>query len=149
MEAIIFIGIQATGKSTFYRDQFFQTHLRISLDLLKTRAREKQFFETCLQTKQKLVIDNTNPRVEDRQRYIPAAKAVDFKVVGYYFESKIADALKRNQQRMGKQRIPEPGILATYNKLMMPTFNEGFDQLYYVGIGEDGNFNIEEWRDEI
>jgi len=26
MEAIIFIGIQATGKSTFFQQRFFNTH---------------------------------------------------------------------------------------------------------------------------
>ena len=34
MEAIIFTGIQATGKSTFYKQNFFNSHVRISLDLL-------------------------------------------------------------------------------------------------------------------
>jgi hypothetical protein len=33
MEAVILVGIQAAGKSTFYRERFFQTHLRISLGL--------------------------------------------------------------------------------------------------------------------
>lgn len=28
MEAIIFVGIQGAGKSTFYRDRFFNTHIR-------------------------------------------------------------------------------------------------------------------------
>jgi transcriptional regulator with XRE-family HTH domain len=37
VEAIIFVGIQASGKSTFYRERFFDTHLRINLDMLKTR----------------------------------------------------------------------------------------------------------------
>jgi len=35
MEAIIFIGIQATGKSTFFQQRFFATHVRINLDMLK------------------------------------------------------------------------------------------------------------------
>ncbi|MCB9352743.1 MAG: ATP-binding protein, partial [Lewinellaceae bacterium] len=32
MEGILFIGIQASGKSTFYKERFFNSHLRISLD---------------------------------------------------------------------------------------------------------------------
>jgi predicted kinase len=36
MEAIILIGIQASGKSTFFQQQFFATHVRINLDSLKT-----------------------------------------------------------------------------------------------------------------
>jgi hypothetical protein len=36
MEAIILIGIQGAAKSTFYRDRFFDTHVRINLDMLKS-----------------------------------------------------------------------------------------------------------------
>ena len=49
MQAVIFIGIQATGKTTFYVQHFLNTHLRISLDVLRTRHREARFLETCLQ----------------------------------------------------------------------------------------------------
>ena len=41
MEIILFIGIQATGKSSFFRERFFRTHVRVNLDMLKTRHREK------------------------------------------------------------------------------------------------------------
>ncbi len=30
-----FFGIQALGKSTYYKERFFRTHIRISLDLLQ------------------------------------------------------------------------------------------------------------------
>ena len=40
MEAIIFIGIQATGKSAFYQQRFADTHIRLNLDMLKTRRRK-------------------------------------------------------------------------------------------------------------
>jgi len=39
MEAVILIGIQGSGKSTFYRDRFFNTHVRINLNILKRRSR--------------------------------------------------------------------------------------------------------------
>ncbi|MEO6727270.1 MAG: hypothetical protein ABIP14_18420 [Blastocatellia bacterium] len=41
MEAIVFIGIQATGKSTFFQQRFFATHIRINLNMLKTGSRER------------------------------------------------------------------------------------------------------------
>jgi hypothetical protein len=41
MNAIICIGITASGKSSFYLQRLFYTHIRISLDKLKTRLREK------------------------------------------------------------------------------------------------------------
>ena len=41
VEAVIFVGLQGSGKSTFYRERFFDTHVRLSLDMLKTRHRER------------------------------------------------------------------------------------------------------------
>ena len=112
MQAVIFIGVQASGKSTFFKERFADTHIRINLDMLKTRHREEILVNACLQAHQSFVVDNTNPRVEDRQRYIIPAKAAGFEVIGYYFESKITTILERNRLRLGKERIPEAGIRA-------------------------------------
>ena len=89
MEAVVFIGIQASGKSTLYKEKFFRTHIRINLDMLKTRNRECIFLEFCVKAKQPFVIDNTNVTVMDRKKYIGIAKLNKFKVVGYYFQSNI------------------------------------------------------------
>jgi predicted kinase len=148
MQCVIFIGIQATGKSTFFLERFYDTHIRISLDVLRTRSRENILLNACLKSGQKFVIDNTNPTIEDRQRYIVLAKEAKFEVIGYYFESNVADSLRRNRQRQGKKRIPDGGIRAAYHKLQIPTLNEGFDQLFYVSIDPQGSFMVEEWQDE-
>jgi predicted kinase len=149
MQAVIYIGVQASGKSTFYKERFFGTHVRISLDMLKSRHREQIFINACLQSRQKFVVDNTNPTIEDRQRYIIPAKEAGFEVIGYYFESKITKSIQRNQLRSGNQRIPEAGIRAAFNKLQIPSMTEGFDKLYYVKIDPQGTFVVEEWQDEI
>jgi len=134
MEAIIFTGIQATGKSTFYKQYFADTHVRINLDMLKTRRRETLLLEACIEAKQKFVIDNTNPTVENRKKYIIPARAAGFRIIGYYFQSKLKEALVRNNQRSGKACIPEVGVRSAYSKLQRPNFSEGFDVLYYVSI---------------
>lgn len=149
MEAAIFIGLQATGKSTFYMDNFYKTHIRINLDMLKTRSRERIILEACIKAKQPFVADNTNPTVTDRKKYIDIAKAADFKVVGYYFQSNINDAVLRNEKRTGKERIPLAGIRSTYARLQIPDKNEGFDELYYVRIDRESKFVIEEWKNEV
>jgi len=148
MEAVIFCGIQATGKTTFFIEKFFKTHVRISLDQLNTRNKERRFIETCIFTSHPFVIDNTNPSREERAKYIAIAKANKFKVTGYYFQSKLNDALARNTQRSGKERIPEIGIKGTYNRLSLPAIDEGFDDLYYVTV-ENNIFTVKEWSDEI
>lgn len=149
MEAIIFIGIQATGKSTFFQQRFFATHVRINLDMLKTRNRERILLSACLEAKQPFVIDNTNLTREARAGYISQAKAAGFSVAGCYFKADIQAALERNRRRSGKALIPEKGILGAYRKLELPSFDEGFDQLWYVEIGEDGQFVVKEWSDEV
>jgi len=148
MEIIIFCGIQASGKTTFFKEKFFKTHIRISLDQLRTRNREWKFIDTCLATQQPFVVDNTNPTKESRLRYISAAKTRKFKIIGYYFQSKINESIKRNSQREGKENIPEVGIRGTFGKLEVPSYDEGFDELYYVAI-ENNQFIIEKWTNEI
>ncbi len=78
MEAVIFIGVQGAGKSSYFREQFFSTHVRVSLDLLKTRHREGRFLDLCLETGQRFVIDNTNPTRGERSRYIVPAREAGF-----------------------------------------------------------------------
>jgi predicted kinase len=142
MEAIIFVGVQASGKSTFCRERFFDTHIRINLDMLKTRHRETLLVRACLEAKQPFVVDNTNPLPEDRQRYIVPAKNSGFRIVGYYFQSILEDCQRRNKTRSPKQIIPGIGIISTYKKLIIPGRKEGFECLYTVNIDADKLFCI-------
>ncbi len=149
MQAIILMGIQACGKSTFYHHKFGLTHVRINLDMLKTRHREWRLFETCLEIQQSFVIDNTNPTKVDRQKYIEPAKQHKFQVIGYYFESRVRDAIDRDRQRPQAQQIPAKGIAGTAKRLELPNYTEGFDELYYVKLLPEMQFAVERWQDEI
>jgi predicted kinase len=142
MEAVILIGVQGSGKSTFYREKFFDTHARINLDMLRTRQREQLLFTACLNAKQPFVIDNTNPLPADRQRYIGAARAAGFRVVAYYFDVPLKDAIRRNNQRTGKQKVPVPAIAGAFRKLQPPTAAEGFDAIFRVSLSPDGSFVV-------
>lgn len=142
MELIVFIGIPASGKSTFYKQHFFDSHLRLNLDMLKTRTREKILFDACLESKTKIVLDNTNPFKKQRERVILTAKRNNYRVIGYYFCSKVEDAVKRNKVRV--KPIPDIAIYAISKKMQLPALGEGFDTLYSVII-EHNSFNIKEW----
>ena len=74
MEAVILIGLQGAGKSTFYGRALAATHLRISMDLAGTRARERRVMEACLAAGQAFAVDNTNSTREQRRVYIAALR---------------------------------------------------------------------------
>lgn len=73
-EAVVLWGIQASGKSTYYVTRFFDTHVRISQDLLRTRHRASRLLEFCLETRQPFVVCRMNlqrlvaPRPEEGLR---------------------------------------------------------------------------------
>ena len=147
MHAIVFIGIPAAGKSSFYKQRFFNSHVRISMDLLKTRKRENQFLKLCFDTNSQFVVDNTNLTQEEREKYIKLAKDKKYRVTGYFFASSVNAALERNKQRQGKDRIPDVGVVSCYKKLVLPSYAEGFDELFYVQLHSE-EFTVAAWHEE-
>ncbi len=144
MHAVIFCGIQASGKTTFYAERLLKTHVRIGMDLMRTRHRERRFLETCLQTGQRFVVDNTNPTAADRRPYLQAARAARYEVVSYFFETSPGAALARNEQRSAAEIVPVAGVLGTFKLLEPPYHAEGYDAIYSVRIAEGGGFVVSE-----
>ncbi len=149
MEAVLLMGIPGSGKSTFCKERFFETHIRINLDMLRTREREKLLFDACLNAKQPLVVDNTNPSAKDRSRYIIPAKIQHFRIIVFYLSVGIDEALERNAQRPKSTRVPAVGVRSIRNRIERPLLNEGIDERYYVRMGGGGTFVVEEFSDEI
>jgi predicted kinase len=143
-EAVIFTGVQAAGKSTFYRERFFHTHVRINMDMLKTRRRESLLLEACLAAKQPFVVDNTNVLAAERARYIEPARAAGFIVTGYVFRATPREAIARNRDRGDKPAVPIAGLLGTYKKLEEPRMEEGYDALFTVTLTPSNLYVVEE-----
>jgi predicted kinase len=134
MEMVLFIGIQGSGKSWFYKERFQGTHVRISRDVLRTAARERDLMQTCFRNAQSFILDNTNVKRQQRAEYIELAKTAGCRVIGYFFEATPREAIARNQRRSAKERVPIPGILRTYKQLQKPALSEGFEELYSVRL---------------
>ena len=144
--AVIFIGIQASGKTTFYKKEF-NKFVHINLDELHTRNKEKQLLQECVENGASFVVDNTNPTKADREKYISAAKEHGYKIKGYYFRSSIRESVERNSFREGKAKVPNCAIASTHSKLELPEYAEGFDELYYVYIVND-EFSVQNWDED-
>ena len=151
MELILLIGLQGSGKSSFYRERFAGTHALVSKDLWpharKRDARQKRLVQEALAAGRPVVVDNTNPTPEGRAPHIALGKAHGARVTGYSFESRLEDCLARNALRVGRARVPDVALYATRKVLRWPTLAEGFDTLYFVRLTPEGAFDVTEWRE--
>jgi predicted kinase len=143
MEAVILCGVQGAGKTTLYRDRFLETHVRVAMDLLRTRPREEAFVRLCLAERQRFVVDATNPTPADRRRYVAPAREAGFRTTGYLVEIGDVEALARNAAREGRRRVPPGALVATGRRLLRPTLEEGFDELWHATAAPGGDWRIE------
>jgi predicted kinase len=151
-ELVLFIGLQASGKSSFFRACFADSHEWISKDRLRNNSnpsrRQRQLIEEALRAGRSVVIDNTNPTQRERAELIELARSFGARIVGYYFQSRLADCLERNGLRAGKERVPDVALYATRKKLERPSLTEGFDRLYFVHLLGESAFEVRDWRVE-
>jgi predicted kinase len=152
MELVIFVGLQASGKSTFFRERLSATHVHVSKDLFRNNRnpnrRQAQLIERALEQGSSVVVDNTNPTVEDRLTLIELGREFGAKIIGYYFGSDTRRCVGRNRRRFGKERVPDVAIFATAKRLVAPSFSEGFDELFRVHITDDSTFEVRPYADE-
>jgi predicted kinase len=149
-ECVIFVGLPASGKTTFYRLYFAATHAHVSKDLwphVRDRdKRQRHTIDQALAAGRSVVVDNTNPTIKERAPLLAASRAHGARAVGYFFDIPIRAAVARNAQRSGRNRVPNVAIFATAKRLERPTLEEGFDQLFQIRLTPERNFTVEEVR---
>jgi predicted kinase len=147
-ECVIFVGLPAAGKTTFYHRYFAATHQHISKDLWPNApgrdARQRRLLAETIAGGSSAVVDNTNPAIADRAALIEIARAAGARVVGYFFDVTTREAVARNAGREGRQKVPKVAIFTVAKRLEPPTLAEGFDQLFRLTLKPDRTFHIEE-----
>jgi predicted kinase len=148
MEVVILVGLQGSGKSTFYRTFYQSTHVLVSKDRLRNnrnpQRRQMQLIEVALEEGRSVVVDNTNPTEEDRAPIIVMARAYAAESVGFCFESHLQSCLDRNAARTGREKVPDKALYITLRRLRKPALSEGFDRLYRVQVAPAGQFVVRE-----
>lgn len=146
VECVVFVGLPASGKSTFYHRRFAATHVHISKDLwsksVDKGARQARELRAALAGGRPVVVDNTSPAPSDRAVIIAAAREHGARVIGYYFAATTREALGRNRGRQGAARVPEVAIFTTAKRMVVPDKAEGYDELYRVTILPDGDYDV-------
>jgi predicted kinase len=135
-ELAIFVGLQASGKSTYYRTHLAATHVHVSKDLMpNARNRERrqlELIDAALAAGKSVAVDNTNPTRAARAPLIAVGRRHDARVVAYFFEGAVRDCVGRNSGREGKERVPNVAIFTTAKKLVPPVLAEGFDEVRVI-----------------
>ncbi|MDQ0847120.1 ATP-binding protein [Streptomyces sp. V1I6] len=144
-EMAVLVGLQASGKSTFYREHLSGRHALVSKDLFPRSARRKQLrqmrlIEELLASGTWVAVDNTNPSPDEWTPLIRLARAHGVRVTAYWFPPDVTGSLRRNAAREGRARVPDVGIHATRGRLREPTTTDGFDAVVEVRFDGKGGF---------
>jgi predicted kinase len=136
-EAVIFVGLQGSGKTTYFEKYFAGTHVHISRDIQRTPEREAALIRECLQSGRSFVVDNTNATRAVRAPYIQQATSAGFHVRSYFFDTPVRTAIGRNNHRKDKKSIPVPAILRTAKLLEPPSLDEGIDETRTISVADN------------
>lgn len=143
-EVAILIGLQASGKTTFYRQVLAATHEHVSKDAFRharnRQRRQMQLINEALKVGRNVAVDNANPSPEEWQPVVALAHHHGAKVIGYWFALDVEGSLRRNASRAGRDRVPDVGVFATLKRLRRPHRAEGFDELFEVRFDGHGGF---------
>jgi predicted kinase len=135
-ELIVFVGLPASGKSTYFRAHFAATHQHVSKDLMPNvrgrEARQLLEIERALAAGKSVVVDNTNPSPKERAPLIELGRRHGARILAYYFETNVRTAIMRNRERQGRERVPDVVIFVTQKKLVAPSIEEGFDDVRVI-----------------
>jgi predicted kinase len=150
VDLIVLSGLQAAGKSTFYRARFAATHALVSRDLFRNAsnplARQTRLVEEAAAGGRPIVVDNTSPRRVDREGLVAVARRLGLRPVLYWFPPDVKACIARNARREGKAKVPVPAILGTAKRMEPPEpAAEGFDEAFRVIARDDGRFDVEPW----
>jgi predicted kinase len=136
MELVILVGLPASGKTTYYRNHFADTHVHVSKDLMPNARRRNDLQERAiteaLESGRSVVVDNTNPSPAVRAPLIALGRRHGARIIAYYFETAVKECVVRNRRREGKARVPDVAIFVTSKKLVPPAALEGFDEMHVV-----------------
>lgn len=146
MEVVVLVGLPGSGKTTFYRSRFAQTHEHVSKDNFphaKDReGRQRTLIAAALTAGRSVVVDNTSPRAADRRAITELAHAHGARAIAYVFDVPIATAIARNETRAGRAKVPKVAIFTVAKRLEPVTFAEGFDEIYRVSFDAAGQERV-------
>ncbi|XP_068097427.1 bifunctional polynucleotide phosphatase/kinase [Hyperolius riggenbachi] len=138
-EVVVTVGFPGAGKSTFIKEHLVpKGYAYANRDTLGSWQKCVAACEEAVKNGKSIVIDNTNPDVESRGRYISCAQKAGVTVRCFLFTATIELAKHNNRFRemtyKGKGHVSvNDMIINSYkSKFVAPSVNEGFSEVLNI-----------------
>ncbi|XP_029442495.1 bifunctional polynucleotide phosphatase/kinase-like isoform X2 [Rhinatrema bivittatum] len=138
-EVVVAVGFPAAGKSTFVKAQLVSKgYTYINRDTLGTWQKCVATCEEALRNGRSVVVDNTNPDLESRGRYIECARTAGVPARCFLFTASIEQAKHNNRFRemtytgKGHVSVNNMVIHGYKNKFVPPSPSEGFSEVLKI-----------------
>lgn len=141
-EVVVFVGFPASGKTTFYETVMkCGNYIHVNRDILGTWQKCVALCEQQLLNGRKVVVDNTNPDVESRSRYISCAQKHGVPVRCFQFTTTLAQAKHNNKfrelttnSRSDRKKVTEIAYNTFKSRFVQPSITEGFTEVIKVTV---------------
>lgn len=152
---IVMCGPQACGKSTLAKwiEESHEDCVLVSRDKIRFAllgedddyfAKEdkvvRQYFHNInrgLQNHKYVIADATHISRKSRNQLFKNVNTNNVRVVGVWVEVPLQVAIKQNEQRTGRARVPEEVIRRAFRTKLTPQNDERFDEMIYLNPNED------------
>ena len=129
-ELVVMVGVQGSGKTTWVAQHLAGTHVVVSKDhwpnARRRQARQQRVVAEHLAAGRSVVVDNTNPSREERSALVELAREAGVPVRAVWLDVPLETCLRRNAARTGRALVPLVGVLATVDRFVPPSSEEGF-----------------------
>ena len=127
---VVLVGVPGSGKSSYVeRELLPKGYVHISSDNFKSnKKRMIKEVQKVLNMGKNVVIDATNPKQEDREKYYDMAKALGYNVIVLYF---VRNGFGWNELR-GEDKVPRIAYYLYFKNLDPPTKLNTPGELYLI-----------------
>ncbi|KAJ8256549.1 hypothetical protein COCON_G00187010 [Conger conger] len=138
-EVVVAVGFPAAGKSTFFQKHLVpKGYVYVNRDTMGTWQHCVSACERALKEGRSVVIDNTNPDLDSRKRYLDACQKAGVSCRCFLFTATLEQAKHNNtfREMMPSQNKHAPVndmVFYSYkNKFVTPSVSEGFSEILKI-----------------
>ncbi|XP_041657837.1 bifunctional polynucleotide phosphatase/kinase [Cheilinus undulatus] len=143
-EVIVAVGFPASGKSTFFHTHIIpKGYVYVNRDTLGSWQNCVSACERALKEGRSVAVDNTNPDLESRKRYLDVAKAAGVPCRCFQFSASLEQAKHNNRFREmapsdSKHAKVNDMVFHSYRKhFVAPALSEGFTEILQIHFVPD------------